>query len=112
MLSSWAFVDSMLSKALGHFCASSAPIPQLIPSVFQWYQGTRAELNKITMPFLTFHSRTDEYTDPEGSQYLFDEAQSTDKDIVWVDDMWHALHSEPGNEKIQERVIEWITSRC
>ncbi|CAD7696290.1 unnamed protein product [Ostreobium quekettii] len=92
-----------------------------------WTQMTRArvaneylrvtsELTKLfpsmEFPFLCIHSKEDTFTDPEGSALMHEKAQSKDKTLHLIDDMWHFLMHEPGNEKVQEIVLEWLKQRC
>jgi esterase/lipase len=37
--------------------------------------------------------------------------QATDKELVMVSNHWHVLIKEPGNEKIVERIIDWVHKR-
>lgn len=66
----------------------------------------------VTFPFITFHSREDTMTDPEGSRQLVEQAQSTDKTLRSLTGFWHILMKEPGNETIRDEVIAWLSARA
>ncbi len=38
--------------------------------------------------------------------------QSADKQLRLVNDMWHILGKEPGNEKVLAEVVEWVLARA
>lgn len=38
--------------------------------------------------------------------------QSADKELVMLPDMWHVLIKEPGNERVIDRMEEWLLQRA
>lgn len=69
------------------------------------------EMSDMKFPFIAFHSRTDDMTDFEGSKRLLELSCSTDKHLEEVNDSWHFLLKEPGHDKIESKVFEWIHKR-
>lgn len=68
-------------------------------------------LNQIRCPWICFHGEDDTLCDPDGSQLLYDESQSEDKELVKLSKMWHVLIKEPGQEKIVAKIIQWVSDR-
>ena len=38
--------------------------------------------------------------------------QASDKELVMMPKMWHVLIKEPGNDKIIDRIVEWVQQRA
>lgn len=70
-----------------------------------------SNLSKIEIPFIVFHSENDTMCDADGSKQLYEEAASTDKTIQFVNDMWHVLVKEPGNEAVLATLLDWMNDR-
>lgn len=68
-------------------------------------------LRRLTVPFLVLHGSDDSVTDPAASKKLYDEASSTDKNIVLYEGLLHDLLFEPEKEEIMERIVSWLRSR-
>lgn len=66
--------------------------------------------NVVDVPFLAFHSERDTMTDPDGSKKLYKEASSKDKQLRLVNNMWHFLTKEPGNEQVLSEAIQWLNA--
>ena len=60
---------------------------------------------------LLFQSERDTMVDPEGSRALMELCASEDKTVRWVNDMWHVLDKEKGNDRILQDMCEWILER-
>lgn len=71
-----------------------------------------ANLQQLSLPFITFHSEHDTMTDPHGSQQLVARAGSADKQLRQVNDMWHIITKEKGNEAVRDEVATWVAQRC
>jgi hypothetical protein len=76
------------------------------------------DLSLLNVPFVTFHSVRDTFTDPEGSEVLYAQAAVADKTHLRVGpgcdvdvDIWHALAAEPGREVIFGRARAWLEER-
>ncbi len=64
-----------------------------------------AELN---VPLLVLHGGADRLTMPGGSQRLYDEAASADKQIKLYPGLYHELIFEPERDEIIEDICNWI----
>ena len=53
----------------------------------------------------------DTLVDPDSSHQLHSRAQSDDKTIILVDDMWHNLIQEDRNRTLLETVTTWLLDR-
>lgn len=68
-------------------------------------------LETVEFPFLVFHSENDTMCDCDGSKQLYLKAKSKDKTLRLVNQMWHVLVREAGNEKILAEMIDWMSQR-
>jgi hypothetical protein len=50
-------------------------------------------------------------TDPDGSKALFSLAKVEDKQLRLVNDFWHLLTKEPGNEVVLTEALAWMDAR-
>jgi alpha-beta hydrolase superfamily lysophospholipase len=65
-------------------------------------------LEKITLPFVTFHADGDNMVDPEGSRQLVAKASSKIKRYENCPNSWHILIHEPGNEITLQKTIDFL----
>lgn len=65
----------------------------------------------VATPLLIFHSENDTMTDPDGSKALHKRAQVKDKTLRLVNNMWHILTKEDGNEGILSEALDWMGRR-
>ena len=65
-------------------------------------------LDKITLPFVTFHSEGDTMVDPEGSRKLVAQASSKVKRYENCPGSWHILIQEPGQEVTLQKTIDFL----
>jgi hypothetical protein len=64
------------------------------------------------MPVISFHGREDEMTDPKSSEMLIERANTSDKRLEWVDDVFHDLcHERPTSDHICDEIIAWCLER-
>jgi len=75
-------------------------------------------LQEMSVPFVTFHSVSDTFTDPDGSARLLEVATARDKTYMKVGEgcdvdanMFHGLGTEPGWDKVLARALEWLADR-
>ena len=69
------------------------------------------EFGRITLPVLILHGTSDKVTRPDGSQTFFDNAGSTDKQLILYDGYAHDLLNDVGQERVMEDIIGWIEAR-
>ena len=69
------------------------------------------EFGRITLPVLILHGTSDKVTRPDGSQTFFDNAGSTDKQLILYDGYAHDLLNDVGRERVMEDIIGWIEAR-
>jgi alpha-beta hydrolase superfamily lysophospholipase len=75
-------------------------------------------LEDVTTPFIVFHGVHDTFTDPLGSETLYQKARATDKTHVKVGpgqdldvEIWHNMTNEPGCELVLERTLAWLAAK-
>lgn len=69
-------------------------------------------MDSAEFPFIVFHSENDTMCDPDGSKQLYLKAKSQDKTLRLVNQMWHVLVKESGNEAICSEMMEWMLARA
>ncbi|KAL6758728.1 alpha/beta-hydrolase [Haematococcus lacustris] len=69
-------------------------------------------MEAVTVPLLIFHGCKDTMCDIDGSKALYSRASSTDKTLHLVENAWHVLTREPGNEETLAKIVEWCNARC
>lgn len=74
----------------------------------EWIQGQFAN---ITIPFLLLHGSADKLADPKGSEMLYNNAKSNDKEFNRFKDYYHELLFEQGREQVQHKIIDWLNHR-
>ncbi|CEL96834.1 unnamed protein product [Vitrella brassicaformis CCMP3155] len=63
---------------------------------------------QLTAPLLIIHSQRDTQCEPEGSSKFVNLVSSEVREISLLNDMWHNLANEPGNEKVFEEVYDFL----
>jgi alpha-beta hydrolase superfamily lysophospholipase len=71
----------------------------------------RREFGLITLPVLIIHGTADSVTKPEGSQFFYDTAGSTDKTLKLYQDHYHDLLNDVGKERVMDDILAWIDAR-
>jgi alpha-beta hydrolase superfamily lysophospholipase len=71
----------------------------------------KAEVSKITLPFITIQGCDDKLVDPGGAQMLYDGASSKDKTIEIYLDCYHEVFNEPGRAVALKDVETWLAAR-
>jgi alpha-beta hydrolase superfamily lysophospholipase len=71
----------------------------------------RAELDKITLPFIVVQGGEDKLVDPKGAQMLYDRAGSKDKTLKIYKGLYHEIHNEPERSTMFKDVEAWLSVR-
>lgn len=74
------------------------------------YLHTR--LDKIDVPLWIGHGTADRLVDPQGAQWLYDRAASTDKTLRLYPGLYHEILNEPEKDSILNEIADWILKRC
>ena len=69
-------------------------------------------MNAYSLPILILHGEKDKVVPAEISQVLFDEIQSTDKEIHIYPDLFHEIFNENIKEEIIDYAIDWLNLRA
>ncbi|XP_069101613.1 monoglyceride lipase-like [Argopecten irradians] len=74
----------------------------------------KAGFAKVDWPFLVLHGDHDKMCAVEGSQTLYDEAQSKDKQIKIYKGFYHQIHKEPRDDRdtVLKDIVEWLDQRA
>ncbi|KNC56017.1 hydrolase [Thecamonas trahens ATCC 50062] len=71
----------------------------------------RAVLPRLKVPFIVLQGTKDVFATPNGADYLYAHAGSTDKTIKVYEGFRHELIHEPDGGKVVTDIINWITDR-
>jgi alpha-beta hydrolase superfamily lysophospholipase len=67
-----------------------------------------AELEIISLPFITMQGSLDKLVDPGGAQLLYDKASSKDKTIKIYEGFYHEVFNEPERAVVLKDVETWL----
>ncbi len=76
--------------------------------VMKMAEFTRLELSAITKPILIMQSTIDHMVSKKSPRIILENVKSEIKEIVWVKNRYHVFITESGEEKIFEKVAEFI----
>jgi acylglycerol lipase len=71
----------------------------------------KAEVSKISLPFITVQGSQDKLVDPGGAQMLYEGASSKDKTIKIYEGFYHEVFNEPERATVLKDVETWLTAR-
>ncbi|ARD47610.1 carboxylesterase [Sporosarcina sp. P33] len=73
-------------------------------------QSVRQEVSHIYTPLLVVQSRHDEVIDPQSAQIIYDEAESTYKELQWYEESGHVITLGPEKAQLHENVLKFLES--
>lgn len=65
----------------------------------------------LSIPLLAMHGTGDKLTDRRGTEQLYNDASSTDKELKIYDGLYHELLHEPEKVGVMNDIIEWMKNR-
>lgn len=92
-------------------CYDRIPV-RAVPHVLKLMKQTRGLLPSLRVPLLAMHSRNDHTVSPDSSQAIYDEAGSTDKDLIWFERSYHVITMDYDRDEIFERTYNFIKQRA
>ena len=103
-----AGVEAVLADPLTH--DEVQPV-QTVAALVRAGERMHREFGTITLPVLILHGTADKATRPDGSQEFFDNAGSTDKQLILYEDYYHDLLNDLGRERVMADIVGWIEAR-
>lgn len=79
--------------------------------MLQFIKSARRSLPQVSCPLLVMHSHNDHTVHPANATEIHDQAASTDKKLIWVDDSYHVLTLDVDRLKVYESTYEFIRDR-
>lgn len=67
--------------------------------------------HSLSIPLLAMHGTGDKITDRRGTEQLYNDANSIDKELKMYDGLYHELLHEPEKVGVMNDIIEWINNR-
>lgn len=99
--------DEQIEQEVADLKAKSMPgLNDMRPLV----EGVRKEVNQIYTPLLVVQATQDEVIDPNSAQIIYDEAESTDKELQWYEESGHVITLGPEKEQLHEKVLQFLES--
>ena len=84
---------------------------QTVAEVARADERLKANFNKITLPVLIIHGSDDKATKPQGSQFFYDNAGSTDKTIKIYEGGYRDLLNDTIKEEVLGDICNWLDER-
>ncbi len=69
------------------------------------------QLGTLRLPILLLHGSQDTICPPPASQWIYDQAGSTDKTLKIYEGLYHEIHNETHYGRIMNDIIEWVSGR-
>jgi alpha-beta hydrolase superfamily lysophospholipase len=73
--------------------------------------AARARLEQLSLPLLIMHGAADTFTNPAGSQQLYERARSTDKTLKLWPECRHEIFNEPEKAEVIAFTLDWMDER-
>lgn len=84
---------------------------ETIAAIFAALAAIRADRDRLCLPLLILHGTADRLVPPDGSQWLYEQAGSMDKQIQLYEGLYHELLNEPEKEAIGRGILDWMWAR-
>ncbi|CAN5662993.1 alpha/beta hydrolase [soil metagenome] len=92
--------------------SNERPAPaRTVYEILRAMQRIRERAQEIKLPLLVMHGTEDHLTNPRGSERLFEQANSQDKELKLYDGLYHEILNESEWERILEEVVAWLDKR-
>lgn len=75
-------------------------------------QRLRQEFGTITVPLLILHGKADHAAKPEGSQFFYQHAGSTDRELKLYEGVYHDPLNDTGRELVLGDITTWLLQRA
>jgi alpha-beta hydrolase superfamily lysophospholipase len=111
MTGSWAPIASDIKKpGVTELAYSKLPTRAMMQLRSLW-AATRADLPRVTLPVIVFHSAEDHVVEPINSQVFLDGISSTDATEVVLRDSYHVATLDNDAPMIFAGSVDWIRER-
>jgi len=84
---------------------------KFLVEMFKTMALAKEQANKISLPILIMHGGKDPMTAPSGSQFLYDNISSQDKELKLYDGLMHEIFNEPEAMRIYKELVDWLNQR-
>ena len=79
-----------------------------LPDLQQLVKSVRGDIDMLYTPIFVVQATYDEVIDPQSAQVIFDEVQSTEKQLKWYDDSKHVITLDKEKEQLHEDIYEFL----
>lgn len=84
---------------------------RMVAELFAGMNRIQAEAGKITLPLLLMHGGDDAMTAPSGSQFLYDNVGSQEKQLKIYPGLYHEIFNEPEQAEVFGDLLTWCDAR-
>jgi acylglycerol lipase len=81
---------------------------RLAAEMLKAMQRVTADVEQISLPFITVQGGSDKLVDPDGTHMLYDRSSSKDKTIKVYEGMYHEVLNEPEHETVLNDIETWL----
>ena len=81
---------------------------KFLVEMFKTMGEAKNQASKISLPILIMHGGSDPMTAPSGSQFLYDNISSDDKELNIYDGLMHEIFNEPEAKTIYKQMVDWL----
>lgn len=74
-------------------------------------QEVEESFSKINLPFLLMHGKQDKLVMLSGSEKMYQESSSKDKEIKIYQNLYHEILNEPEKEEVMNDILKWLSQR-
>jgi alpha-beta hydrolase superfamily lysophospholipase len=69
------------------------------------------QVSELRTPLLLLHGEKDALCPPEGSQMVYDGAQTSDRTLKLYPGLYHEVFNEPEREQVMDDLVAWLLER-
>lgn len=84
---------------------------KFLVEMFKAMKQVKQAANTINLPILIMHGGDDPMTAPSGSQFLYNNISSEDKELNIYDGLMHEIFNEPEAMSIYKEITDWLNKR-
>ena len=85
--------------------------PASISNLIKIRERVYPNIHNVNTPFLIIQGGHDKYVDPHGAFELIQKSCTDDKNLIFVEEMWHDVAHEPEIYCLLPKITQWLNKR-
>lgn len=103
------FMEYYVKKGSGYKSYQKVPV-KIIKEAYEFTGNeVKTSISEINVPVMVIQGKKDPIVHPRSAQYIFNNINSSKKELIWVDKGEHSLTTGPEKEKVFEEIINFIS---